>query len=144
MQAHQIIRASAEVVTITALAPGDVYKRVDTTSYSGESKLQFGIVQSVMNNGEDAAVSALEFSADYSGITPALKVYDGSQPVAIYPATPDEVRLHLDDVTKAADDAVEKARRSLADAEAKAAMVRDTLATHAASLTAPATKLALA
>lgn len=111
MQVQQMIRASADVLTITTLSPGNVYKRIDTAGYgSSDPVLRFGVVQSVMNNGEDSAVTALEFTADYTGVAAALKVFDGGKPVSIFPATPDEITQHLTELT-------ERAERDVADAE---------------------------
>lgn len=112
MQVQQMIRASADVLTITTMAPGNVYKRIETGGGYGNAEpvLRFGVVQSVMNNGEDSAVTALEFTADYSGVAASLKVFDGGKPVAIFPATPDEITQHLGELA-------ERAERDVATAE---------------------------
>lgn len=115
MQVHQMIRNSADILTITTLAPGNVYKRVDSRAF-GESEptLRFGVVQDVMNNGEDSAITALEFTADYSGVAAQLKVYDGAKPVVIFPATPEEITTHLAEVQQRAQKDVERAEQTLA------------------------------
>lgn len=140
MQVQQMIRASADILTITTLSPGNVYKRIEQPgAYAGgEPVLRFGVVQSVMNNGEDSAVTALEFTADYSGVAAALKVFDGGKPVAIFPATPDEITQHLADLT-------ERAERDLKSAEDTLQSKRDALARvvrlrgQVGELSAPAT-----
>lgn len=114
MQVQQIIKASADVLTITTLSPGNVYKRVDESSYGGTPTLRFGVVQDVMNNGSDAAVTALEYEADYSaGAKAVLRVFTGSQPAAIFPATPAEVQAHLQDLRESAERAVQQAEADL-------------------------------
>lgn len=114
MQVQQMIRASADVLTITTMSPGNVYKRIETSGYgSTDPVLRFGVVQSVMNNGEDSAVTALEFVADYSGVAASMKVFDGGKPVAIFPATPDEITQHLTDLTERAEKDVTDAERAL-------------------------------
>lgn len=113
MQVKQIIEASAEVVTITSLKAGSVYKRVEST-YNGELVLRFGVVQDVMNNGEDSAFTALEYRTDYAaGVVLDLKVYDGGKPVALFAATPDEVRSHVEELVEAAQDKLRRARAEL-------------------------------
>ena len=129
MQTTQIVQASAEVVTIARLSPGDVYKRVEA-DYSGNSTLRFGIVESVMNNGTDSAVSAIEFSTEYNGVTVKAKVIAAGADVAIYPATPAEVEAHLDEVRKALQQSVESAERALTEAKAKQAHVNSVVASH--------------
>lgn len=122
MQVQQMIRSSADILTITTLSPGNVYKRIEqASSYSTEPVLRFGVVQSVMNNGEDSAVTALEFTADYSGVAASMKVFDGGKPVAIFPATPDEITQHLTELT-------ERAERDLKSAEDTLQSKRDALA----------------
>lgn len=123
MQVQQMIRSSADILTITTLSPGNVYKRIEQgSSYAGgEPVLRFGVVQSVMNNGEDSAVTALEFTADYTGVAASMKVFDGGKPVAIFPATPDEITQHLTELT-------ERAERDLKSAEDTLQSKRDALA----------------
>lgn len=139
MQVQQIVRASADVLTITRLSPGDTYKRVDDSAYGGTPVLRFGVVQDVMNNGSEAAVTALEYEADYSaGAKATLRVFTGSQPAAIYPATPDEVTAHLDDLVTATRDAVRRAQEDL-DKKRDALAAVERMVAQVGSLTAPET-----
>lgn len=138
MQVQQIVRASADVLTITRLSPGDCYKRVEESDYSGPS-IKIGIVQSVMNNGEDAAVTALEYQVDYAdGIKVAMKVFTGGKPAAIFPATPEEVAAHVSDIENAARRAVEKAAKDL-DAKRAAHAAVVSLIGNLGTITAPET-----
>jgi hypothetical protein len=137
MQVQNIIRASADVLTITSLSPGDVYKRVGDTNYSGDATLHFGVVQSVMNNGEDAAVTALEYETDYSvGIKATLKVFTGGKPIAIFPATPAEITKHLTDLHAATVRSVETAERDL-ETKRKALAAVEALTATVGELTEP-------
>lgn len=139
MDTHQLIRASAEVVTITSFKPGDVYKRVES-DYSGGVTLRFGVVQDVMNNGTDAAFTALEYRIDYAaGVVADLKVYDGTKPAALYAAQPEEVRNHLEDLEDSARAKVKAATAELEKAElahARVGILREQV--NASNLTAPA------
>lgn len=139
MQVQQIIQASADVVTITSLRPGDVYKRIGEAGYQGEPTLQFGVVQDVMNNGTDAAVTALEYERDYStGVAVKLKVFNGGKPAALYPAQPEEVTAHLVALQEAAERKVLDAEKALTAAqEARAAVAR--VRAQVGTLTAPET-----
>lgn len=113
MQVQQMIQASANILTITKLSPGNVYKRVDESTYNGTG-LKFGVVQDVMNNGEDSAVTALEYEADYNeGAKATLKVFTGSKPAAIFPAQPEEVISHLSELMKSTEAAVRRAEDDL-------------------------------
>lgn len=115
MDTQTIIQASAQVVTITNLKAGDAYKRFQENSY-GDDAIQFGVVQDVMHNGTDAAFTAFEF--DGYTAEAKLKVYKAGADLAMFAATPDEIRTQIESVVAAAQrrlkdarDVVEKAER---------------------------------
>lgn len=138
MQVQQMIRNSAEVLTITTLSPGNVYKRVEETSYTSGPVLRYGVVQSVMNNGEDSAVTALEYAADYNGTTAQVRVFTGSVPVAIFPATPEEVTQHLEELRSSAQKALARAEDEVTAKKASLDAV-ERMAATVGELTAPDT-----
>lgn len=143
MQVRQIIQSSADILTITRLSPGDVYKRVDTTTYSGDPTMRFGVVQTVMNNGEDSAITAVEWESDYStGAKATIKVFDGAKPAALYPATPDEVAAHIDGLIASAERALREAERTVEKQAAALGAVR-AMAQSVGELTAPETSTEL-
>lgn len=118
METSTLIQASADVVRIVTLRTGDVYKRLlHKTPYGRdleEPTLRFGVVTDVINNGSDAAITALEFDTGYSGVAPEIKVFRGGSDVAPFAATPAEVTAALSEVAKFAQRAVEDAERELA------------------------------
>lgn len=124
MHTKTLIEASAEVLTITRLKAGDVYKRVVPSPYgSGESTLKLGVVTSIMNNGEEAAFTSLELTPSFSGVTADTKVFHAGQSVQIFPATPEEIQAHCLDVQTGADKAVSKATEDLNAAKATQQLV---------------------
>jgi hypothetical protein len=96
MKINTVIRPSAEVIQITDVSVGAVYKRLDTPSY-GEPRLLFGVVTDILHNGEEAALVAIEFVPPMYGgsIEPVIKTFKGEAEVSIYPAQPDEFRLAM-------------------------------------------------
>lgn len=141
MQTQQIIRGAAEVLTITKLAAGDVYKRVDQ-DYSGTAVLRYGVVVDVMDNGPDAAIVTLEFRpADFgAGVEIQRKVINGGLPIAIFPARPDELTEHFDAVLTSAEDAEKAARQAHEKAVMRLQQVREVGASlTAGTLTTPDT-----
>lgn len=118
MDIKNVVQASATIVTITKLSPGDVYKRLDE-NYSG-ARLIFGVVQSVLNNGAEAAISAIEYETEYSseGVVAKSKVFNAAKEVAIFAATPDEISTHIDEL-------IERAQRYLETKERDVAKARD-------------------
>ena len=99
MQTETIIRASAQVARITELHVGDVYKRLETPSYGGETNVVFGIVTDVVSNGEDAALMATEISKQGYGMPTVkeLKVFSSLSNVALFPASPEEIAQRFAD-----------------------------------------------
>ena len=136
METQHIVRGGAEAVTITRLVVGDVYKRVEESSYGSGATLRYGVVTDVMDNGPDAAVVALEFRpAEFgSGVVVETKIITGNQPFAIFPATPDEVRDHMQSVM----DAAQAAERTAEEAYAKAQGVTERVRRLARDVTAGA------
>ena len=61
MHTKQIIQASANVIRITNLRKGDVYKRIDDSSYG--DKVHYGVVLNLYNNGEKTYIETIEYKA---------------------------------------------------------------------------------
>lgn len=98
MQVHSIIQPSATVIRITELAPGSIYQRLIKSTYSGDKdRVVFGVVTSILSNGEDAAITSLEFTPPMYGgsIEPEIKVFSGGSDVALFPATDAEWTAHM-------------------------------------------------
>ena len=115
MDTRQLIEASAEIITITRLQAGDVYKRIEEGGYG--SPLRFGIVQSVMNNGAESAFTALEFTPNYGSVNAEIKVFSAGKPIAIFAAMPAEVQEHCNQVLQASSAAVAVKQRELVAAQ---------------------------
>ena len=98
MQVQSYVQSAAAVIRVTEVRPGNIYKRLVKSTYSGDrDKLMFGIVTDVMNNGEDTAISALEFVPPMYGgtVKPEVKVFSGSTDVVLFPAVREEWDAHL-------------------------------------------------
>lgn len=95
MQVKQAIQASANVIRVTNISAGDVYKRFDD---SYDDTVYYGVVQSVHNDGETAIIEALEYSYKYSSLNIDIKVLRGDKEYKLFPATPEELNTELDDV----------------------------------------------
>ncbi|MBT2587901.1 hypothetical protein [Arthrobacter sp. ISL-95] len=117
MDTKHLVQASATAVTITTLREGDVYKRLNK-DYSGYS-ISFGVVTSVLFNGEDAAITAVEYSTHHSdGFKIESKVFGGDVELLIFHATKEEIEAHLDELQRSADYAVAKAEKDLSTKQA--------------------------
>lgn len=137
MQTTSILEASATVITITELQAGDVYKRVVE---AGEPAIVFGIVQSVMHNGTDAAFTAIEISDSYYGVTAANKVFKAGMDIAIFAATPAEFELRTVEILAKAEAKINEAKKMLDTAIDAEATVRRLLSSaRQYEITAPKT-----
>lgn len=143
MRTSTLVNATAEVVTITTLQTGDVYKRLEVNAYNtgdGKYQLLFGIVQDVLHNGTDAVISALEFTTSYTGVEPKLRTFGTDADLKLFAAQPDEVRQHFTEVQEASAKALQTARDAWNKAQATDAAVRAAIERSGAQvLTAAAT-----
>jgi hypothetical protein len=117
MQTKTLIKDSAEVVRIVTLEPGDVYKRLVKAAYAESFTIRIGIVQDVLSNGEQSAITALEFKPSYASVTPEIVVFSGDEDVALFVATPAEVDVFFAEVEAESQRQVSAARKALAHAE---------------------------
>ncbi len=138
MNTTALVQATAQVVTITSLKAGDVYKRLQENSYGEKYTMLFGVVQDVMHNGEDAVISAIEFESDYSGTEAKLKTFGTGADLKLFATTPDEVSVHFASLLENTDRAAETAARELAKKQSISELVR-AVARSSGKLTAPAT-----
>ena len=90
MQTQSIVQTSANVIRITNLKKGDIYKRFDDSSYSKSTF--YGIVRNIYNNGDKTFIEATEYKYSYGDITAELYIIRGDNDVAIFPATLEEIQ----------------------------------------------------
>lgn len=110
MNTKQAIQSTANVIRITSISAGDVYKRFEESSY--DDRTYFGVVKAVHNDGEKTIIEATEYCYKYSSIDVSHKIISGTKDVTIFPSTPEELNLSLEEarkkLVKEIDDAEEK------------------------------------
>lgn len=137
MNTVNLVQASAEIIQITKLRKGDVYKRLDESAYS-DSKLKYGVVYDVMFNGSDAVIQAIEYTKSYDSISTKLEVFATDKDLKLFNCTPEELHEHLGDMVGAAERKLEKAQKELAEAEENLARTKSIVSGELArTLTAP-------
>lgn len=136
-----LVRASATIVNITTLHAGSVYKRLEAATSYAREKVVVGRVLSVMHNGTEAAITALE-STIAEAETPKIVAHGMGAKLALFAATPEEWSAHMADVLTEQRRRVERAERDLTDATRVLKTVEEQIAlpvipaeTEAASLT---------
>lgn len=95
MQTKQVIQTSANVIKITNVSVGDVYKRFDKDY---DDRVYFGLVKNVHNDGENAVIEALEFRAGYYNLEMEYRVLKGEKDYILFPSSPDELKLQFEDI----------------------------------------------
>jgi hypothetical protein len=93
MITKQAIQTSANVIRITSVTAGDVYKRFDD---SYDDRTYFGVVKAVHNDGENAIIEATEYCYRYSSLDVDHKVIRGTKDYIIFPSSPEELNLELE------------------------------------------------
>lgn len=128
MKTKNLVKASATVVTIRTLEKGDVYRRVETSSFASD-KIVFGVVTDIGHNGKDAFVQALEFDpTDYSGDI-ERKSFSTDKELALFSALPEEFIAAAADSRHAATRAIQTKEREAEKARANLALLDGMTAT---------------
>jgi hypothetical protein len=115
MQTKQIVQASANVIRITNLQVGDIYKRFDDSSYS--KTVKFGIVRGVYNDGTKTFVESVEYTKSYRSIEAEIYIIRGDNDVAIFPATLEEIQEEFGNAERSIKESIEDKREELAKLE---------------------------
>lgn len=97
MQTKQAIQTSANVVRITSISAGDVYKRFDE---SYDDRTYFGVVKNVFNDGDKTIIESTEYCYKYGGVSIEHKVLRGEKDYILFPATPEEMNLDFESAIK--------------------------------------------
>lgn len=117
MQTKNLIQASATITRVTELKVGDVYKRLEESSYSS-AKIKFGVVTGTLHNGDDAAITAIEYETHHSdGMNAEIKVFGTSDDLKIFPSTREEFETHVADLIGSTQRAVRDAEKKLEKAK---------------------------
>lgn len=111
MQVQQAIQSSANVIRVTSVSAGDVYKRFDD---SYDDRVYYGVVRSVHNDGETAIIEATEYSYRYSSLEVNIKVLRGDKEYKLFPSNPEELNLELSDVVEKKQQEIKKAQENIA------------------------------
>jgi len=90
METKNLVQTTANVIRVTNLKVGDIYKRYDDSSYS--KKTYYGIVRTINNNGEKTYIEAVEYEYSYSSLSANFSVFGGDEDINIFPATIEEIK----------------------------------------------------
>lgn len=93
METKTLIQASANILRITELQEGNVIKIVEKEYNSMES--HFGIVLDLLNSGKETFIEILIFKQSYNSVEGKVKLFSGSEDLALFPATTEEVEEAL-------------------------------------------------
>lgn len=114
MITKQAIQSSANVVRITSVSAGDVYKRFDE---SYEDRTYYGVVKAVHNDGEKTIIESTEYCYKYNDVDVTHKIINGTKDYVIFPSTPEELNLELDGARKKQLDKIRDAKDQIATSE---------------------------
>lgn len=112
MITKNLIQAAANVVKITRLAKGDVVKMIENPSYS-DPEVYYGVVIDLFNDGDKTFIQLLRYQKVYNDVKADIKTYSGDKELALFPATPEEVREHLEESVKSLGRKIEEQSKEL-------------------------------
>lgn len=93
METKQAIQTSANVIRITSIKAGDVYKRFDE---SYDDRTYYGVVKNVHNDGQKAIIESVEYCYRYNSLDVSHKVLRGEKDYILFPASPEELNFELE------------------------------------------------
>jgi len=96
MQTQQIIQSNVNILRITNLKKGDVFKMISDPSY-GSPELHYAVVLDLFNSGEKTFIQILQYQASYSNVNASIKILKGTDDIAIFPASKEEVEKYFED-----------------------------------------------
>lgn len=112
MQTKQIIQSSANVIRITKLAKGNLYKRFDDGDYT-----YYGIVTDVLNDGVNTIITSTEYKKSWSSMDCANKVIKGEKDYVLFPATIEEIQNEFQSVIESKEKSIESNKKAIKEAE---------------------------
>lgn len=113
MQTKQIVQASANVIRITNVQKGNLYKRFDD---SGDYTY-YGIVTDVLNDGINTVITATEYRRSWSSMDVENKVIRGEKEFVIFPATLEEFQDEFKTVVERKQKDIEDYQQKIIEAE---------------------------
>lgn len=111
METKQLVQASANVIRITHIAKGNIYKRFDTNyDYT-----YYGVVTDVLNDGTNTIITATEYKKSYNSIDVENRVLRNKNDYILFPATLEELTLEFDSAIKRKRDEIETYQEKILD-----------------------------
>lgn len=113
MQTQTLIQAQANVVKITTLKVGDVFKVITEGSTYSTPEVKYGVVTDMFNSGEKTFLEVVEYTKSYSSVGAEVKLYSGAKDIALFPATVEEIQEHFTSAIAAIERDIEKDKKAL-------------------------------
>lgn len=117
MQTKNLIQAQANVVKITALKKGDVFKYIRDDSYSS-NETYYGVVLDLFNSGNKSFIQVLLYKRSYGhSIETEVRLFNGTKDINIFPATVDEVKEYFEGTLDSLKKEIEKTKKQIINLE---------------------------
>lgn len=85
MKIQNLVQVQADVVRITTLQEGSIYRRItEKSSYDKSATVKYGIVTGIVSDGETTALTAVELPEGW-GDAPTPITFSGDSEVVILP-----------------------------------------------------------
>jgi hypothetical protein len=114
MQTKQLVQASANVIRITKIEKGDIYKRF---SDDNNDDTKFGIVRNVYNDGENTVIEATEYSVSWRDMNVKNVVLRDKNDYILFPATLEDLQLEFKKVVSTKEYEINQKEKEIEEAK---------------------------
>ena len=114
METKQIIQSSANVIRISKLSKGSIYKRFEKDY---EDRTYFGVVTNVYNDGLNTIIEATEYKYSWRSIEANHKVLTGTKDYILFPATLEEIQSEFSRVIEDKKTEIENKKKEISECE---------------------------
>lgn len=120
MDIKNLVKVEGKILTITTLAVGDVYIRLDTQGSQDDTRLRYGVVTNILANGEEMVLVAIERGKSRYGsdIEVSTKTFKTGEDLQLFAADGTSFLAEVNQLTDAAESKVRAAERELVKAQA--------------------------
>lgn len=110
MNTKQIIQSSANVIRISKLSKGSIYKRFESNY---DDRAYYGVVNSIYNDGNNTVIEATEYKYSWKSLEANIKIMTGEKDYILFPTTLEELQNQFNCVVEEKEKEIKDKEKSI-------------------------------